>query len=271
MSRRKESLDADFITSRAPSNLMREDEESAPLLSNLQDNSLIQNPTPYWPRNREMGWLIPYGLKYPPPTLPPSLRGLQADLAWMEVERQHVIVNRVNLLSSSLAILITSSGGITAAMANSKSGRIWSTVMGTLTTFAGTVLGGIRASGQPRRAEDRVRRLERIIDHIGRLFYSDDKDGQPPGKAVEETWKMIDEEEAQTEREERNSKSTFDYLNRTNGGSTTGNRELDDPNCTSAIDDRTYFVERHPTQKRKGSKLLGKERPSRLTNRQTSL
>lgn len=161
----------------------------------------------HWPRNRELGWLIPYGLKYPPPVLPPSLRGLQADLdsAWMELERQHVVANRFNLLTSSMALLITSSGGLTTALANSKNGRIWTSVTGILTTLAGTVMGGIRAMGQPRRAEDRVRRLERIIEHIGRLYYTigPSEERSIHERAIEETWKMIDDEEDRTELEER--------------------------------------------------------------------
>lgn len=146
-------------------------EESTPLL----DSDLI-GERPHWPRNRELGWLMPYGLKYPPPVLPRSLRGLQADLdsAWMELERQQVIANRVNLLTSTLALLIT--------------------------------------MGQPRRAEDRVRRLERIVEHIGRLYYSvGSSDLQPDTQeTIKQTWKMIDEEEDRSELEERKAGS-FGY------------------------------------------------------------
>ncbi|KAA1078459.1 hypothetical protein PGT21_035311 [Puccinia graminis f. sp. tritici] len=183
-------------------------DESTPLLT-----SDVAVQRPHWPRNRELGWLMPYGLKYPPPVLPRPLRGLQADLdsAWMELERQQVIANRVNLLTSTMALLITSSGGITTAMANNKNVRIWTTVTGMLTTIAGTVMGGIRAMGQPRRAEDRVRRLERIIEHIGRLYYSvGPDDSSSHEQAIEQTWKMIDEEEDRTELEERKAGS-FGY------------------------------------------------------------
>ncbi|KNZ50076.1 hypothetical protein VP01_460g1 [Puccinia sorghi] len=164
--------------------------------------------------NREFGWLMPYGLKYPPPVLPRSLRGLQADLdsAWMELERQHVIANRVNLLTSTLALLITSSGGITTAMAHNKNVALWTTVTGVMTTIAGTVMGGIRAMGQPRRAEDRVRRLERIVEHIGRLYYSVGSSALQPDiqETIKQTWKMIDEEEDRSELEERKAGS-FGY------------------------------------------------------------
>jgi len=184
-------------------------EESTPLL----DSDLI-GERPHWPRNRELGWLMPYGLKYPPPVLPRSLRGLQADLdsAWMELERQQVIANRVNLLTSTLALLITSSGGITTAMAHNKNVALWTTVTGVMTTIAGTVMGGIRAMGQPRRAEDRVRRLERIVEHIGRLYYSvGSSDLQPDTQeTIKQTWKMIDEEEDRSELEERKAGS-FGY------------------------------------------------------------
>ncbi|OAV91829.1 hypothetical protein PTTG_27862 [Puccinia triticina 1-1 BBBD Race 1] len=183
-------------------------DESTPLL-----NSDVAAQRPHWPRNRELGWLMPYGLKYPPPVLPRPLRGLQADLdsAWMELERQQVIANRVNLLTSTMALLITSSGGITTAMASNKNVRVWTTVMGMLTTIAGTVMGGIRAMGQPRRAEDRVRRLERIIDHIGRMYYTvGPDDNSSHEQAIEQTWKMIDEEEDRTELEERKAGS-FGY------------------------------------------------------------
>lgn len=66
--------------------------------------------------------------------------------------------------------------------------------------------------GQPRRAEDRVRRLERIIDHIGRLYYTvGAQDGATDHeREVEETWKMIDREEDQTELEDRRAGS-FGY------------------------------------------------------------
>ncbi|MBW0475957.1 hypothetical protein O181_015672 [Austropuccinia psidii MF-1] len=228
--------------------------------TSFEDSNLLNHDVaserPHWPRNRELGWLMPYGLKYPPPVLPKSLRGLQADLdsAWMELERQHVRANRINLLTSILALIITSSGGVTAAMANSTRGRLWATTLGTLTTVAGTVMGGIRAMGQPRRAEDRVRRLERIVDHIGRLYYSADEN-ERNDHTIEETWKMIDDEETQTEREERRA-GHFAYRNPTESSLLSGSRK-------STIDS-TNLGEQSNQTARNVDKLLGSQCPSRL-------
>lgn len=115
-------------------------------------------------------------------------------------------------MTSTLALLITSSGGITTAMAHNKNVALWTTVTGVMTTIAGTVMGGIRAMGQPRRAEDRVRRLERIVEHIGRLYYSvGSSDLQSDTQeTIKQTWKMIDEEEDRSELEERKAGS-FGY------------------------------------------------------------
>lgn len=103
-------------------------------------------------------------------------------------------------------------------MANSVYSASASLILGTFTTISGTIITGLRATGQPKRAHDRVKRLDKIIDHITRLYYEFGQIGPThPGltathvedengvieRAIEETWKMIDDEEVQAELEER--------------------------------------------------------------------
>ncbi|EGG12764.1 uncharacterized protein MELLADRAFT_87023 [Melampsora larici-populina 98AG31] len=103
-------------------------------------------------------------------------------------------------------------------MAHSVHSASASLVLGTTTTIAGTIITGLRATGQPKRAHDRCKRLDKIIDHITRLYYEFGQNGPThPGlngsgavdengvieRAIEATWKMIDDEEAQAELEER--------------------------------------------------------------------
>lgn len=198
----------------------RLESESTALINHEEQPRYNHAEPPIWPRARELGWLFSNGTRYPPPTLPPKLRGLQGDLdsAWTELEHQHITANRYNLISTCLALLITTSGAITTAMAHSVHSASASLVLGTTTTIAGTIITGLRATGQPKRAHDRCKRLDKIIDHITRLYYEFGQTGPThPGlngsgavdengvieRAIEATWKMIDDEEAQAELEER--------------------------------------------------------------------
>ncbi|KAG0151419.1 hypothetical protein CROQUDRAFT_651259 [Cronartium quercuum f. sp. fusiforme G11] len=103
-------------------------------------------------------------------------------------------------------------------MANSTYSQTVTMFLGTVTTIAGTIVTGLRTTGQPKRAQDRFKRLDKIIDHITRLYYEFGKMGPThPGinnslgqdengvieRAIEETWKMIDDEDIQTELDER--------------------------------------------------------------------
>ncbi|KAH9813054.1 hypothetical protein DFH28DRAFT_976178 [Melampsora americana] len=103
-------------------------------------------------------------------------------------------------------------------MAHSVHSASASLVLGTTTTIAGTIITGLRATGQPKRAYDHCKRLDKIVDHITRLYYEFGQTGPThPGlntsggadengvieRAIEATWKMIDEEEARAELEER--------------------------------------------------------------------
>jgi hypothetical protein len=155
-------------------------------------------------------------------------------------------------------------------MASNKNVRVWTTVTGLLTTLSGTVMGGIRAMGQPRRAEDRVRRLERIVEHIGRLYYSvgsadDQQQHVSHQQTIEQTWKMIDEEEDRTELEERKAGSFAFQIPAPQSVSSPPASQSPQPELMHKdgdSDEAAQQLVRPRLKMRRASTLLGKHYPS---------